>query len=130
MLAARENNADWHKLLQICALNNTLICDEDGLYDPCGFNDRLLLGLKGTMSEAELHFLNARMQGGLLAKARRGRLPVRGLLPSGWSTTRPATLMLDPDTGVRDAVTHLFDAFTRTGWLSPRGRQGLRRAAA
>ena len=76
-----RNNADWHKLLQICALHDTLICDEDGLYDPCDFNDRLLLGLKGTMSEAELHFLHARMQGGLLAKARRGQLPVR--LPIG-----------------------------------------------
>jgi Resolvase, N terminal domain len=54
-----RNNADWHQLLQICAFNNTLIMDEDGLYDPCNFNDRLLLGLKGTMSEAELFLIRA-----------------------------------------------------------------------
>lgn len=108
-----RNNADWHKLLQICALHDTLICDEDGLYDPCDFNDRLLLGLKGTMSEAELHFLHARMQGGLLAKARRGQLAVR--LPIGLVYDPAGHVMLDPDSGVRDAITHLFDAFTRTG---------------
>ena len=69
-----RNNADWHRLLEICALTVTLICDEDGLYDPGDFNDRLLLGLKGTMSEAELHFLRARLRGGQLSKARRGEL--------------------------------------------------------
>src|ERR1700737_390453 len=56
-----RNNADWHRLLELCSLGATLICDEDGLYDPCDFNDRLLLGLKGTMSEAELHFIRARL---------------------------------------------------------------------
>ena len=61
-----RNNADWHRLLEICALSGSLICDEDGLYDPADFNDRLLLGLKGTMSEAELHFIRARLQGGIL----------------------------------------------------------------
>src|SRR5882757_6986182 len=69
-----RNNADWHQLLQICAFNNTLILDEDGLYDPCNFNDRLLPGLKGTMSEAELFLIRARLRGGILAKARRGEL--------------------------------------------------------
>src|SRR5215211_3262844 len=69
-----RNNADWHRLLEICALSRTLICDEDGLYDPANFNDRLLLGLKGTMSEAESHFLKARLRGGQLSKARRGEL--------------------------------------------------------
>ena len=64
-----RNNADWHRLLEISALASTLICDEDGLYDPADFNDRLLLGLKGTMSEAELHFIRARLQGGILSKA-------------------------------------------------------------
>ena len=59
-----RNNADWHRLLEICALTDTLICDEDGLYDPADFNDRLLLGLKGTMSEAELHFIRARLRAG------------------------------------------------------------------
>src|SRR2546425_7658520 len=72
-----RNNADWHRLLEICALTETLILDEDGLYDPGEFNDRLLLGLKGQMSEAELHFLRARLRGGLLNKARRGELIVR-----------------------------------------------------
>ena len=66
-----RNSSDWHRLLEICALTDTLILDEDGLYDPAHFNDRLLLGLKGTMSEAELHVMQARMRGGLLSKARR-----------------------------------------------------------
>jgi DNA invertase Pin-like site-specific DNA recombinase len=69
-----RNNADWHRLLELCALSETLILDEDGLYDPGEFNDRLLLGLKGQMSEAELHFLRARLRGGILSKARRGEL--------------------------------------------------------
>jgi DNA invertase Pin-like site-specific DNA recombinase len=68
-----RNSADWHRLLEICALTETLILDEDGLYDPAHFNDRLLLGLKGTMSEAELHVLKARLHGGILNKARRAQ---------------------------------------------------------
>jgi DNA invertase Pin-like site-specific DNA recombinase len=66
------NCADWHRLLEICALSGTLSLDEGGLRDPCHFNDRLLLGLKGTMSEAELHVLKARLRGGILSKAQRG----------------------------------------------------------
>ena len=69
-----RNSSDWHRLLEICALTDTLILDEDGLYNPSHFNDRLLLGLKGTMSEAELHVLRARLIGGQLAKASRGEL--------------------------------------------------------
>ena len=69
-----RNSTDWHRLLEICALSQTLILDEDGIYDPSHFNDRLLLGLKGTMSEAELHVLRARLIGGQLNKARRGEL--------------------------------------------------------
>lgn len=69
-----RNSMDWHRLLEICALAGMLILDEDGIYDPCDFNDRLLLGLKGTMSEAELHVLRARLRGGVLNKARRGQL--------------------------------------------------------
>src|SRR6202795_2120057 len=72
-----RNNADWHRLLEICALADTLILDEDGIYDPASFNDRLLLGLKGTMSEAELHVLKARLLGGQRNKARRGELWMR-----------------------------------------------------
>ena len=81
-----RNNADWHRLLEICAMSATLICDEDGLYDPTDFNDRLLLGLKGTMSEAELHFIRARLIGGQLSKARRGELQ-HG--PAGRAGLRP-----------------------------------------
>ncbi len=69
-----RNSSDWHRLLQICALAGTLIADEDGLYNPAHFNDRLLLGLKGTMSEAELHVLKARLLGGQMSKAKRGEL--------------------------------------------------------
>src|SRR5207253_3941397 len=65
-----RNSADWHRLLELCAMTDTLILDEDGLYNPTSFNDRLLLGLKGTMSEAELHVLQARLRGGVLSKAR------------------------------------------------------------
>ena len=67
-----RNNADWHRLLEICALTQTLILDEDGIYDPASFNDRLLLGLKGTMSEAELHVLRARLQGEFSVKPQEG----------------------------------------------------------
>src|ERR1700724_1931152 len=76
-----RNSTDWHRLLEICALTDALILDEDGFYDPAHFNDRLLLGLKGTMSEAELHVLKARLQGGKRNKARRGALAVS--LPMG-----------------------------------------------
>jgi DNA invertase Pin-like site-specific DNA recombinase len=69
-----RNSADWQRLLELCALTETLILDEDGLYDCNDFNDRLLLGMKGTLSEAELHFLRARLRGGILSKARRGEL--------------------------------------------------------
>jgi DNA invertase Pin-like site-specific DNA recombinase len=100
-----RNNADWHALLRLCAFNNTLICDEDGLYDPATINDRLLLGLKGTMSEAELHFIRARLQGGLLAKAARGELAVR--LPTGLVYDAAGNVVLDPDSGVRGAITHV-----------------------
>src|SRR6185437_756245 len=71
-----RNNADWQRLLELCALTATLISDEDGVYDPAHFNDRLLLGLKGSLSEAELHVLKARLQGGIHSKARRGELPL------------------------------------------------------
>ncbi len=87
-----RNSTDWHRLLEICALTDTLILDEDGIYDPAHFNDRLLLGLKGTMSEAELHVLRARLQGGILNKARRGELECVHLLDS--STTPRACSVL------------------------------------
>jgi DNA invertase Pin-like site-specific DNA recombinase len=108
-----RNNADWQRLLEICAHTDTLICDEDGLYDTTDFNDRLLLGLKGTMSEAELHFLRSRLRGGILAKARRGQL--RLTVPIGLVYDASGEVVLDPDTGIRKAVQLLFDTFAATG---------------
>jgi DNA invertase Pin-like site-specific DNA recombinase len=108
-----RNNADWHRLLELCSLSNTLILDEDGLYDPGNFNDRLLLGLKGTMSEAELHFIRARLRGGQLSKARRGELKLP--LPVGLVYDPADQVVLDPDTGVQQAVRLLFDTFAATG---------------
>lgn len=108
-----RNNADWHRLLEICALSETLILDEDGLYDPCAFNDRLLLGMKGQMSEAELHLLKARLRGGQLTKARRGELLIP--LPVGFVYDPSGRVVRDPDQGVRDAVAQLFATFSRTG---------------
>jgi DNA invertase Pin-like site-specific DNA recombinase len=108
-----RNNADWHRLLEICAMTDTLICDEDGLYDPGEFNDRMLLGLKGTLSEAELHFIRARLRGGQLSKARRGELRIE--LPVGLIYDPAGNVVLDPDTGVQRALRHLLDTFERTG---------------
>jgi DNA invertase Pin-like site-specific DNA recombinase len=108
-----RNSADWHRLLEICGMSGTLILDEDGLYDPGDFNDRLLLGLKGTMSEAELHFIRARLQGGILSKARRGELQTA--LPVGLVYDPAGKVSLDPDSGVQHALRHLFATFQRTG---------------
>lgn len=108
-----RNNADWHRLLEICALANTLILDEDGVYDPTNFNDRLLLGLKGTMSEAELHVLKARLRGGILNKVRRGEY--RCLLPTGFLYDESGAVVLDPDAQVRETIGHFFETFTRVG---------------
>ena len=108
-----RNSTDWHRLLEICALTQALILDEDGVYDPAHFNDRLLLGLKGTMSEAELHVLRARLQGGILNKARRGELVMRP--PIGLIHNSEGRLVLDPDKQVQAAVQLLLDTFRRTG---------------
>ncbi len=111
-----RNSTDWHRLLEICALSETLICDEDGVYDPCEFNDRLLLGLKGTMSEAELHVLRARLRGGILNKARRGEL--QSPLPIGLVYDSAAKVVLDPDAAVQGAIRHFFATYRRTGSAS------------
>src|SRR5438034_6063844 len=108
-----RNSSDWHRLLEICALAETLILDEDGTYDPSHFNDRLLLGLKGTMSEAELHVLRARLLGGQLNKARRGELWMRP--PIGFVIDRTGRLSLDPDVQTQDTARLLFEPFRRTG---------------
>ena len=101
--------ADWHRLLELCALTGTLIIDEDGIYDPMDFNDQLLLGLKGTMSQAELHFLRARLQGGKLNKARKGEL--RFPLPVGLCYDEEGHTILDPDEEVRGVLDLLFARF-------------------
>ena len=108
-----RNSSDWHRLLEICALTDTLILDEDGLYDPAHFNDRLLLGLKGTMSEAELHVMQARMRGGLLSKARRGELQVP--IPVGFLYDAQGQILLDPDQQVQQSLRFLFESFRRLG---------------
>ena len=108
-----RNSTDWHRLLEICALSETLILDEDGVYDPGDFNDRLLLGLKGTMSEAELHMMRARLRGGLLNQARRGELKLP--LPVGLLYDPLDQVVLDPDAQVQHSLRLLFDTFTRTG---------------
>jgi DNA invertase Pin-like site-specific DNA recombinase len=108
-----RNNADWHRLLQLCAFANTLILDQDGLYDPAAFNDRLLLGLKGAMSEAELHVLRSRLQQGILNKARRGELKIP--LPAGLTYDELDRVVLSPDTQVGETLKKFFAAFRRLG---------------
>jgi DNA invertase Pin-like site-specific DNA recombinase len=108
-----RNNADWHRLLEICALADTLILDEDGVYDPASFNDRLLLGLKGTMSEAELHVLKARLRGGILNKVRRGEY--RCPLPTGFVYDEADNVVLDPDAHIRQTIAYFFETFSRVG---------------
>ena len=108
-----RNSTDWHRLLEICALTDTLILDEDGIYDPAHFNDRLLLGLKGTMSEAELHLLRARLRGGALNKARRGEL--RTCLPVGFVYDVAGKVILDPDQQVQNTLNVFFETFERVG---------------
>jgi len=106
--------SDWHRLLVICAFTDTLLIDEDGCYAPADFNDQLLLGLKGTMSQAELHFIRARLQGGKRNKARRGEL--RFPLPVGYIYgEEPGSVLIDPDQEVRSAVELIFELFRQTG---------------
>jgi DNA invertase Pin-like site-specific DNA recombinase len=107
-----RNSVDWHRLLQICALTQTLILDEDGLYDPCHFNDRILLGLKGTISEAELHVIESRMRGGILNKAKRGELKMP--MPVGLVYDQLNRVILDPDRQVQKSIRHVFQAYQQT----------------
>ena len=108
-----RNSSDWVRLLEICAITDTLIMDEDGIYDVNDFNDRLLLGLKGTMSEAEMHFLYLRMRGGTISKAERGELK-RGL-PAGYVYNGEDKIVMDPDLSVQNAIHLFFKTFKRTG---------------
>ncbi len=110
-----RSGADWYQLLELCALSGALPADADGIYDPVDYNDRLLLGLKGTMSEAELHLLNQRMLAGKQAKARRGELAIA--LPTG-SVRRPSgEAALDPDEQVQTVVRLVFAKFAEFGTL-------------
>ena len=108
-----RDNIDWHRLLEVCATTNTLILDEDGLYSPQDHNDRLLLGLKGAMSAAELHVLRSRLRGGILSQAHRGALKLP--LPAGFVYDSERNVVLDPDAEVRNSIRQLFSTFDRTG---------------
>ena len=107
---------DWYQLLELCALFHTLIADLDGVYDPAQYNDRLLLGLKGTMSEAELHIMQQRMRQGLLAKARRGDLALAP--PMGYIRRERGELALDPDEQVQAVVRLVFRKFVELGTVN------------
>ena len=122
-----RNNADWYRLLDLCAITDTLIGDADGLYHPAWFNDRLLLGLKGTMSEAELHIIRARLEGGIRNKAAKGEL--RRGLPTGfiWGEDE-GQVLLHPNEAVREAIRCVFARFAELGsarrvwlWLRSEG---------
>jgi DNA invertase Pin-like site-specific DNA recombinase len=111
-----RSSKDWHQLLETCAIFQTLLADQDGVYDPTDYNDRLLLGLKGTISEAELHLLRSRMYEGLLNKARRGEIINHP--PIGYIKTPEGALALDPDAQVQTVVRILFEQFDRLGTVS------------
>ncbi|MFZ0158961.1 MAG: recombinase family protein, partial [Kineosporiaceae bacterium] len=104
-----RSGRDWYQLMELCAISGTLLGDTDGVYDPGDYNDRLLLGLKGTMAEAELHLIKQRMQSGRLNKARRGELALP--LPTGYVRRPSGDVVLDPDEQVRAVVRLIFDKF-------------------
>src|SRR5258706_13734733 len=108
-----RSNLDWHRLLELCALTDTLVIDADGCYDPADFNDGLLLGLKGTMAQAELHFLRGRLLGGKLNKAQKGEL--RHPLPVGYAYDDQNRVVMDPDAEVCGAIALAFHVFLETG---------------
>ena len=107
-----RSSADWHRLMDLCALSDTLIVDEEGIYDASDFNDRLVLGMKGTMSDAEIHLMRQRLRGGLLHKAKKGELAFPP--PTGYVFDNGA-LVLDPDEQVQKAIRLLFERFRLDG---------------
>jgi excisionase family DNA binding protein len=123
-----RNNRDWYELLDLCAVRETLIGDADGIYDPRAYNDRLLLGLKGTMSEAELHILRGRMEAGLRHKAKKGELRFR--LPAGYDFDDAGCIVKTSDEQVVHMVQFVFAKFfevaTISGVLSYLLHEGLR----
>jgi len=108
-----RNSQDWSRLMEICSITQTVLVDADGIYDLNDFNDRLLLGLKGTMSEAELHFIRARMVEGALSKAKRGEL--RQFLPVGYVYDEAGRVIKDPNLEVQAAVKMFFEVFRMCG---------------
>src|SRR3982751_2044710 len=108
-----RNNSDWYRLMEICGLSRTLLADEAAVYDPREPNDRLLLGVKGTLSEAELFTLRTRLYEGRWNKARKGLL--RFPLPAGYVRTGDGGWALDPDTQVRERLGYGFASFRRLG---------------
>jgi DNA invertase Pin-like site-specific DNA recombinase len=105
-----RSNQDWHRLLELCAITDTLVIDEDGVYNPGEFNDGLILGMKGTFAQAELHIIRARLHGGKLNKASRGEL--RFPLPVG-VVYGSDKIVLDPDKEVQGAVRTVFELFSK-----------------
>jgi DNA invertase Pin-like site-specific DNA recombinase len=108
-----RSNKDWHQLIELCAIFGTMLADQDGLYNPTDYNDRLLLGLRGIMNEAELHVLQGRMHQALLNKAKRGEVYVRA--PIGYVKHPTGGLGLDPDEQAQSVVRLIFDEFERRG---------------
>lgn len=117
---ARDNSA-WHQMLKLCAFSSTLVLDEDGIYDPCDINDRLVPGLKGTLSEMELHTLRARLLGGARNKARRGELEIA--LPTGLVLRQDGQVRLDPDASAVSALRLVFATFRRAGTATATSRR-------
>jgi DNA invertase Pin-like site-specific DNA recombinase len=111
-----RSGRDWYQLMELCALAGTLLGDSDGIYDPVQYNDRLLLGLKGTMSEAELHLIKQRMAAGRLAKAQRGELFFS--LPTGYVLRPSGQVVKDPDEQVRTVVDLVFQLFEEFGTIN------------
>ncbi len=108
-----RSNKDWHQLIELCAIFRTLLADQDGIYDPTDYNDRLLLGLRGIMNEAELHILQGRMHEALLNKAKRGDLYIRP--PAGYIKLPTSGFALDPDEQAQSVIRMIFDEFDRRG---------------
>ena len=108
-----RNSRDWHNLFDLCAVCDVLLADEDGVYDPSDINDRLILGMKGIMSEMEIHIMKIRLERGRRNKAQRGEL--FHSVPWGYVLQPDLTVALDPDEQVRGTVRRLFDAFQRVG---------------
>ncbi|WP_406698887.1 recombinase family protein [Singulisphaera sp. Ch08] len=108
-----RNSRDWHNLFDLCAVRDVLLADEDGIYDPSDINDRLILGMKGIMSEMELHVMKLRLERGRRNKAERGEL--FHSVPWGYVLLPDGAVTLDPDEQVRAAVQRLFDAFLELG---------------